>query len=61
VVEPRKGVVSAEVEKVVEDSKNKVADALLSAKRSCAGGTTGSENLTCDQLIIENSDCSTTC
>ena len=60
-VELREGVVSAEVETVVEESQPKVENALLSAKTSCAGRATVRENLTRDRLIIENMDCSTTC
>jgi hypothetical protein len=61
VVEPREGVVSAEVKKVVEESETKVENALLNAKASCAGGATVSENLICNRIIIESSNCSTAC
>jgi len=61
VVELREGVVSTEVEKVVEENETKVEAALLRAKASCAGGATASENLTCNRLINKNTDCSTAC
>ena len=60
-VEPREGEVSAEVEKVVEENETRVENALLSAKANCAGEATASENLICDRIVIENTDCSTAC
>jgi hypothetical protein len=53
--------VSAEVEKVAEEDETRVENALLSAKASCAGEATASENLICDPIVIENTGCSTAC